>query len=95
MKMMPMATGFPVVPALDCGPDGHAALGRFGFKGGKATIRDQSAGAFQGDMGLATALHPDPWGDCTAAQPRAAPPPAGRSRACAMASKWITKALIW
>ena len=38
-----------IVPA---GPDGHPALGRFGFKAGKATIRDQSAGAFQGDMGL-------------------------------------------
>ncbi len=47
------------------GPDGKPMLGRFGFKGGKATIRDQSAGAFAGDMGLATSLHPDPWGDCT------------------------------
>lgn len=50
------------------GSDGKPALGRFGFKGGKASIRDQSAGAFQGDMGLSTALHPDPWGDCTLAQ---------------------------
>ena len=50
------------------GSDGKPMLGRFGFKGGKATIRDQSAAAFQGDMGLSTALHSDPWGDCTAAQ---------------------------
>lgn len=63
------------VPA---GPDGHAALGRFGFKGGKATIRDQSAGAFQGDMGLATSLHPDPWGDCTVAQTACRAAPSGQ-----------------
>lgn len=50
------------------GSDGKPMLGRFGFKGGKATIRDQSAAAFQGDMGLSTALHPEPWGDCTTAQ---------------------------
>ncbi|WP_431307797.1 di-heme oxidoredictase family protein [Cypionkella aquatica] len=54
-----------MVPA---GADGAPMLGRFGFKGGKAAIRDQSAAAFQGDMGLSTALHTDPWGDCTAAQ---------------------------
>ena len=47
---------------------GHPALGRFGFKAGAATVRDQSAAAFAGDMGLSTPLHPDPWGDCTAAQ---------------------------
>jgi CxxC motif-containing protein (DUF1111 family) len=43
-------------------------LGRFGYKGGAATVRDQSSGAFSGDMGLSTPLHPAPWGDCTAAQ---------------------------
>jgi CxxC motif-containing protein (DUF1111 family) len=47
---------------------GVPMLGRFGFKGGAATVKDQSAGAFAGDMGLSTPLHPDPWGDCTAAQ---------------------------
>ena len=44
---------------------GVPMLGRFGFKGGAATIKDQSAGAFAGDMGLSTPLHRDPWGDCT------------------------------
>jgi CxxC motif-containing protein (DUF1111 family) len=44
------------------------ALGRFGLKAGAATVRDQSAAAFSGDMGLSTPLHPDPSGDCTAAQ---------------------------
>jgi len=47
---------------------GKPALGRFGLKAGTATVRDQSAAAFAGDMGLSTALHPDPWGDCTTAQ---------------------------
>lgn len=50
-------------------------LGRFGLKAGAATVREQSAGAFAGDMGLSNPLHPDPWGDCTEAQEtcRAAP----------------------
>jgi CxxC motif-containing protein (DUF1111 family) len=54
---------------------GVPMLGRFGYKGGAATVRDQSAGAFAGDMGLSTPLNPDPWGDCTKAQNacRAAP----------------------
>jgi len=43
-------------------------LGRFGLKAGTATIREQSAVAFAGDMGLSTVLLPDPWGDCTPAQ---------------------------
>ncbi len=43
-------------------------LGRFGLKAGKPTIKEQSAGAFSGDLGLSTTLHPDPWGDCTEAQ---------------------------
>ncbi|GHC22912.1 thiol oxidoreductase [Gemmobacter nanjingensis] len=47
---------------------GVPMLGRFGHKAGAPTIKEQSAGAFAGDMGLSTPLHPDPWGDCTAAQ---------------------------
>ncbi len=43
-------------------------LGRFGLKAGTATVREQSAGAFHGDMGLSNPLFPDPWGDCTEAQ---------------------------
>ena len=54
-----------IVPSAELGQN---ALGRFGLKAGAATIRDQSAGAFAGDMGLSSALHPDPWGDCTALQ---------------------------
>lgn len=47
---------------------GVPMLGRFGLKAGLPTIREQSAAAFAGDMGLSTPLHPNPWGDCTAAQ---------------------------
>jgi CxxC motif-containing protein (DUF1111 family) len=54
---------------------GRALLGRFGWKAGVGTIREQTAGAFAQDMGLSTPLHPSPWGDCTVAQNdcRAAP----------------------
>nr|WP_169053180.1 di-heme oxidoredictase family protein [Rhodobacter xinxiangensis] len=50
-------------------------LGRFGLKAGQPTIRQQSASAFAGDMGLSTVLFPAPWGECMPAQPacRAAP----------------------
>ena len=50
-------------------------LGRFGLKAGMPTIREQSAAAFSGDMGLSTALYPAHSGDCSAAQAdcRAAP----------------------
>ncbi len=47
---------------------GAPMLGRFGLKAGAPTIREQSAGAFSGDMGLSSGIHPDPWGECTAAQ---------------------------
>lgn len=43
-------------------------LGRFGLKAGAPTVRAQSAGAFSGDLGISTPLHPDGWGECTAAQ---------------------------
>lgn len=54
-----------IVPSAEFGVP---MLGRFGYKGGAATVKDQSAAAFSGDMGLSTQLHPNPWGDCTAAQ---------------------------
>jgi len=43
-------------------------LGRFGLKAGKATLHEQSAAAFSGDIGISTPLFPLPWGDCTARQ---------------------------
>ncbi|QBF30468.1 di-heme oxidoredictase family protein [Thalassococcus sp. S3] len=50
-------------------------LGRFGLKAGAPTVKEQSAGAFAGDMGLSSTLHPHGWGECTQAQTdcRAAP----------------------
>ncbi len=47
---------------------GVPMLGRFGLKAGVPSIREQTAAAFAGDMGLSTTLHPAPSGDCTKAQ---------------------------
>lgn len=44
---------------------GALVLGRFGWKAQNASVRDQSAAAFSGDMGLSTPDRPDPYGDCT------------------------------
>ena len=54
---------------------GAPMLGRFGWKAGQPTIREQSASAFSGDIGISTPLHPDGWGECSEAQAacRAAP----------------------
>ncbi|MDR5652524.1 di-heme oxidoredictase family protein [Ruixingdingia sedimenti] len=57
---------------------GVPMLGRFGLKAGKPTVEEQSAGAFSGDMSLSTPLHPDPWGECTAAQPACRSAPHGQ-----------------
>ncbi|MCV6824274.1 MULTISPECIES: di-heme oxidoredictase family protein [Halocynthiibacter] len=47
---------------------GVPMLGRFGLKAGMPTVREQSAGAFAGDIGLSTSLFPAGFGDCTDAQ---------------------------
>jgi CxxC motif-containing protein (DUF1111 family) len=47
--------------------EGVEALGRFGWKGDAPGIAEQVAGAFAGDLGLTSRLHPRD--DCTAAQP--------------------------
>lgn len=54
-----------IVPSVEYGVP---MLGRFGHKAGAPTVKEQSAGAFAGDMGLSTPLHPAPAGECTAAQ---------------------------
>jgi CxxC motif-containing protein (DUF1111 family) len=54
---------------------GDGRVGRFGWKGDAATVEDQVAGAFVGDMGLTSALHPTD--DCTAAQPACGASPSG------------------
>lgn len=43
-------------------------LGRFGWKGGKPTVEEQSAAAFAGDIGISSPLFPAGGGDCTPAQ---------------------------
>lgn len=43
-------------------------LGRFGWKAGQPTVREQSAAAFLGDIGLSTTLRPSGAGECTTAQ---------------------------
>lgn len=48
--------------------EGNLRLGRFGWKAVEPTVKQQSAHAFSGDMGLSTPLAPDHWGDCTQAQ---------------------------
>ncbi|MGZ2257245.1 di-heme oxidoreductase family protein [Roseobacter sp. A03A-229] len=54
---------------------GTPMLGRFGVKAGEPSVWEQSAGAFHGDIGISTPLHPTGYGDCTEAQAacRAAP----------------------
>jgi CxxC motif-containing protein (DUF1111 family) len=56
---------------------GAPALGRFGFKAQNATVRDQVAAAFSGDMGLSTPDRPNPNGDCTERQPACLSLPTG------------------
>lgn len=43
-------------------------LGRFGLKAGSVSVKEQSAMAFAGDIGISNSLVPKPFGDCTKAQ---------------------------
>ncbi len=56
---------------------GTAAVGRFGWKAEQPTVKSQTAGAFNGDMGLTTELFPTE--DCTAAQQACLDMPSGGS----------------
>ncbi|UCI07546.1 di-heme oxidoredictase family protein [Mesorhizobium sp. B1-1-8] len=47
---------------------GELTLGRFGWKAQTASIRQQAADAFAGDIGISTPEMPKHWGDCTQAQ---------------------------
>ena len=59
--------------------DGRAMLGRFGWKAGQPTIREQSASAFSGDIGISTTVLPEGWGECTEAETACRAAPDGRS----------------
>lgn len=45
--------------------DNKPVLGRFGWKAGEPSIRQQTGHAAAGDIGLSSALAPNPSGDCT------------------------------
>ncbi|NGO51143.1 di-heme oxidoredictase family protein [Allomesorhizobium camelthorni] len=47
---------------------GEPTLGRFGWKASTPSIRQQSAEAFAGDIGISTPDVPHHWGDCSDAQ---------------------------
>jgi CxxC motif-containing protein (DUF1111 family) len=59
--------------------DKEVMLGRFGWKAGVPTIRQQSAEAAAGDIGLSTTLMPFPSGDCTDAEKDCMSAPNGNS----------------
>lgn len=48
--------------------EGRLMLGRFGWKAGNPTVKQQSADAFNGDIGISDPLFPNNWGDCTERQ---------------------------
>jgi len=58
---------------------GQPMLGRFGLKAGAATVKEQSAGAFAGDIGISNPLFPAGWGECSAAQAACRAAPDGNS----------------
>ena len=58
----------------------RTSLGRFGWKAGVPTLRQQSAAAFNGDMGLTTSLLPDE--SCTERQKDCLAAPSGVETGC-------------
>lgn len=54
---------------------GAPGLGRFGWKANQVGLRQQVLGAFAGDLGITSALHPDP--ECTSVQTECAAAPSG------------------
>ncbi|HSD11302.1 MAG TPA: di-heme oxidoredictase family protein [Candidatus Binatia bacterium] len=54
---------------------GETVLGRFGWKANQPTLEQQNAGAFLGDIGITSALFPDP--DCPAPQVECRNAPSG------------------
>ena len=54
-------------------------LGRFGHKAGASSVEEQSQGAFAGDIGISTWLHPSGAGECTDRQETCQQAPSGNS----------------
>lgn len=57
--------------------EGAVMLGRFGWKAGQATVADQTAHAFLGDIGISTPVLDAAWGECTATQAECRTAPGG------------------
>ena len=65
-------------PSVVRDPDtGSVSLGRFGWKASAASVREQSARAFSGDIGISSPDVRAPWGDCTEAQAACRAMPSG------------------
>lgn len=64
-------------PAIARGPGGELTIGRFGWKAQNTTVRQQSANAFAGDIGISTPDLPNSHGDCTQAQTNCLAMPTG------------------
>ena len=63
------ADGISGRPNMVASPEfGTQILGRFGVRATTPTLRQQAADAFNADIGIASPLRPDPYGDCTDAQ---------------------------
>ncbi|MCG8493412.1 MAG: c-type cytochrome [Sneathiellales bacterium] len=59
------------------GEEGGRKIGRFGWKASTPTVREQSAGAFAGDIGISSPDAPRHWGDCTERQKNCLEQPTG------------------
>jgi CxxC motif-containing protein (DUF1111 family) len=59
-------------------PEHGSSIGRFGWKASHATLESQASEAFALDLGLATPLRLEPWGDCTERQAACRNAPHGR-----------------
>jgi CxxC motif-containing protein (DUF1111 family) len=60
--------------------EGRVTLGRFGWKAGAPSIRQQGADAAAGDIGLSSPLAPRPAGDCTQVERACLAAPNGNSQ---------------
>lgn len=61
--------------------DKKPMLGRFGWKAGEPSVRQQSGHAAAGDIGLSSMLAPNSFGDCTDRQPTCIQAPNGNDAA--------------
>jgi CxxC motif-containing protein (DUF1111 family) len=72
-------TGFPGASACSAATPAAPTLGRYGYKAGAATLKEQIADAFATISGLSSAYRPFPHGDCTAAESDCMAAPSGES----------------